>query len=62
MLFRLSFNRTKDWVDIENVIRNGPDLDLDYITEVLVDLRGPTMYPRVARLRAMIAAGGDEMR
>lgn len=62
VLFKLSFNRTKDWVDIQNVIRNGPDLDLDYITEVLVEMRGPTMYPRVVRLRAMIAAGGDELR
>jgi len=62
VLFKLSFNRTKDWVDIENVIRNGPDLDTEYIRDVLVEMRGPTMYPRIARLRAMIAAGGEELR
>lgn len=62
VLFKLSFNRTKDWADIENVVRNGPELDTDYIAEVLVEMRGPTMYPRVARLRAMIAAGGKELR
>lgn len=59
VMFKLSFNRTKDWVDIENVIRDGPALDTEYIQETLVAMRGPTMYPRVARLRAMVAAGGD---
>ena len=62
VLFKLSFNRTKDWVDIENVIRDGPELDTEYIQDVLVAMRGPTMHPRVARLRAMIAKGGEEPR
>ena len=59
VMFKLSFNRPKDWVDIQSVIRNGPDLDDEYIEQVLVEMRGPTMYPRIARLRAMIAADGD---
>lgn len=59
VLFKLSFNRPKDWVDIQSVIRNGPVLDDRYIEQVLTEMRGPTMYPRVARLRAMIASGGD---
>ena len=58
VLFKLSFNRPKDWVDIQSVLRNGPDLDDSYIEEVLVEMRGPTMYPRIAKLRAMIATMG----
>lgn len=59
VMFKLSFNRAKDWVDIQNVIQGGPALDTGYIERVLVEMRGPTMYPRVARLQAMIAAGGE---
>ncbi|HWJ97953.1 MAG TPA: hypothetical protein VNQ33_07320 [Acidimicrobiales bacterium] len=58
-MFKLSFNRPKDWVDVQRVIRNGPDLDTDSIERVLVEMRGPTRHPRVARLRAMIRSGGD---
>lgn len=60
--FKLSFNRAKDWVDIQSVIRNGTPLDEATIERTLLALRGPTMYPRLARLRAIIAAGGEELR
>lgn len=53
VLFKLSFNRTKDWVDIDQVVRTNPSLDIDQIEELLVALRGPTMHPRVARLRRL---------
>lgn len=59
VVFKLSFNRPKDWVDIQSVIANGTPLDADYVEDMLVALRGPTMYPRVARLRAMAASGGE---
>jgi len=59
VLFKLSCNRPKDWVDIQSVIRNGPELDDGYIERLLIQLRGPGMYPRIARLRAMVAAGGE---
>lgn len=44
----------KDWVDLAAIADAGPDLDVDYIEEQLVALRGPTMYPDVARLRALL--------
>ncbi|MFN8016947.1 MAG: nucleotidyl transferase AbiEii/AbiGii toxin family protein [Acidimicrobiales bacterium] len=59
ILFKLSFNRDKDWVDIRRMVQEAPPLDLDYIEEQLVAIRGPAMYPRVARLRAMVEAGGE---
>lgn len=55
VLFKLSFNRDKDWVDIRRVVADGPDLDLTYVERILVAIRGPQMHPRVARLRAMVA-------
>ncbi len=61
-LFKVSFNRDKDWVDIRHIVRDGPPLDLDYLEETLVTVRGPSMYPRIARLRALVAAGGEELR
>jgi hypothetical protein len=61
-LFKVSFNRDKDWVDLRHLVRDGPPLDLDYIESTLVGLRGPTMHPRIARLRALTAAKGEELR
>jgi hypothetical protein len=61
-LFKVSFNRDKDWVDLRHMIRAGTPLDLDYLEDTLVAIRGPQMYPRIARLRAMVAAGGEELR
>jgi len=53
-VFKLSFGRNKDWVDLRNIAAARPDLDLAYVAEQLVALRGPTMYPRVARLRSYL--------
>jgi len=53
-VFKLSFGRPKDWVDLQAVASFRPELDLDYIQDQLVALRGPTMYPRVARLRSFL--------
>lgn len=55
-VFKLSFGRAKDWVDLAAVADAGPLLDVDYIEQQLVALRGPTMYPAVARLRALLRA------
>ncbi len=54
VVFKLSFNRDKDWVDIRQVLVAGTGLDLDYVERQLIALRGPTMHPRLARLRAMV--------
>lgn len=57
-LFKLSFGRDKDWVDLGNMAASQPDLDLSYIERQLVGLRGPRMYPRIARLRDMVRRAG----
>jgi hypothetical protein len=51
-VFKLSFNRLKDWSDLELVAKAVPDLDLDAVEDLLVGLRGNTMHPRIARFRA----------
>lgn len=50
-VFKLSFGRPKDWVDIRAMAAARPTLDITYIETQAVAIRGPTMYPRVARLR-----------
>jgi hypothetical protein len=63
VLFKLSFNRDKDWVDIRRMLEERPDLDLDYVERALIEMRGPTMYPRMARVRTVAiqagSSGGD---
>jgi len=53
-LFKLSFGRDKDWVDLRAMAQARPLIDVDYIERQLVGLRGPSMYPRVARLRTLV--------
>ncbi|MEX2293509.1 MAG: hypothetical protein WD691_06935 [Acidimicrobiales bacterium] len=51
-VFKLSFGRPQDWVDLDKVASARPDLDVEYVEQQLVALRGPSMYPRLARFRA----------
>jgi hypothetical protein len=53
VVFKLSFGRDKDWVDLRHLLEARPAIDLTYVETQLVALRGPTMYPRLARLRVM---------
>ncbi len=53
-LFKLSYGRPKDWVDLAAVATARPDLDVEIIEELLVALGGPSMYPRLARLRSLL--------
>ena len=53
-LFKLSFGRDKDWVDLRAIVRAQPAIDVDYIERQLIGLRGPAMFPRVARLRGFV--------
>ncbi len=53
-IFKLSFARPKDWVDLAAIADARPSLDVGYIEQQLVALRGPTMYPRIARLRTLL--------
>jgi hypothetical protein len=52
-VFKLSFGRDKDWVDLRRLVAARRDLDVEYIEDQLIGLRGPTMYPRLARLRRL---------
>lgn len=51
-VFKLSFGRGQDWVDLERIAAARPDLDLAYVEDQLVGLRGPTMHARLARFRS----------
>jgi len=53
-MFKLSFGRDKDWVDLRAIARSHRRLDLDYIESQLIGLRGPTMHPRIVRLRTLM--------
>jgi hypothetical protein len=54
VVFKISFGRSKDWVDIEAMINAGTTIDPDYVERQLVQFKGPTAYPLVARLRALL--------
>ena len=53
-MFKLSFGRDKDWMDLRQIVRSGLALDVNYIQRQLIELRGPTMYPRLAHLRSLL--------
>jgi len=54
-VFKLSFGRPKDWVDLAAVAAARPDIDVGIVEDLLVALRGPGMYPRLARFRSLLA-------
>ncbi len=49
------FDRRKDWIDIEQILIAGDDLDLSEIEEWLVRMAGDS-DKRVERLRALGSA------
>jgi hypothetical protein len=53
VLFKLSFGRDKDWVDLAAMAATGLDVDLDVVEPLLIALRGPSLYPRMARARTL---------
>lgn len=53
-VFKLSFGREKDWVDLRSVASSTSDLDVDYVERQLIGLRGPSMYPRMSRFRDLL--------
>ena len=38
-LFKLTFNRDKDWVDLRHIVRDGPPLDIGYIVGPRISMR-----------------------
>lgn len=58
-VFKLSFGRPQDWVDLRAIAIARPDLDIAYVEAQLVGMRGPTMHPRLARFRSFLRAARD---
>lgn len=56
-VFKLSFGREKDWVDLRSIASSQPGLDAEYVERQLVGLRGPGMYPRLTRFRRLLREG-----
>lgn len=56
-VFKLSFGRDKDWVDLRSIAASRPDLDADYMERQLIGLRGSSMHPRMSRFRRLLRAG-----
>ncbi len=56
-VFKLSFGREKDWVDLRSIAASRPELDVEYVQRQLIGLRGPAMHPRMARLRLFLREG-----
>lgn len=54
VLFKLSFGRPKDWVDLQTLLASTTDIDVDGVEDLLLDLRGPSMHPQIARFRRML--------
>lgn len=53
-VFKISFDRAKDWVDLEAMVTAGTPIDPDYVERQLVRFKGPAAYPSAARFRAMV--------
>lgn len=54
VLFKLSFGRPKDWVDLQTLLASTTDIDDELVEDLLLDLRGPSMHPQIARFRRML--------
>lgn len=53
-VFKLSFGREKDWVDLRSIASSRTALDVDYVERQLIGLRGPGMHPRLTRFRRLL--------
>ena len=53
-VFKLSFGREKDWVDLRSIASSQSALDVDYVERQLIGLRGPGMHPRLTRFRRLL--------
>jgi len=61
LVYKLVFDREKDWRDVAEVIYAADQsLDLDYVREWLTRIASPG-DPRLARLERVIASGGAEL-
>lgn len=56
IIFKISFGRPKDWLDLENLVQsqNVSKIDIDYIEKELVAFKGKTIYPRFAHFNILL--------
>jgi hypothetical protein len=54
VIFKISFGRPKDWVDIQAMVAADTVIDPDYVERQLLAFKGPTAYPASARFRALL--------
>jgi hypothetical protein len=51
-VFKIRFDRPKDWVDLQAIVDAGP-LDIDYVTHWVLYLGGEREWKRLRRFQAM---------
>ena len=51
-VFKIRFNRDKDWIDLQTMSDAGP-LDVDYVTHWVLYLGGDREWPRIRRFEAL---------
>lgn len=56
-VFKVTFDRQKDWADIEAMLEESP-LDLDYVQHWLLQLRGERIRPKLRRLSDLSGSVG----
>jgi hypothetical protein len=54
VVFKISFGRPKDWVDIQAMVRAGTTIDPDYVERQLIALKEPVGHPAAARFRMLL--------
>ena len=52
-VFKLVFDRPKDWVDIEAMLQAGSLRDLAYVERKALEMKGPRFWPSLSRLAAL---------
>jgi hypothetical protein len=52
VIFKINFNRPKDWVDIGSILEEKP-LDVEYVEKWLLHLRGDRVWPDLRRFLRM---------
>lgn len=57
-VFKVLFNRLQDWADLQAMCAAGSIEDIGYLERKAVEIRGPTVWPRLVRLRRMVETTG----
>ena len=55
IVFKMSFGRPQDWVDMASIVQAGTPIDVDAVEQRAVAFIGPRGHPSTARLRSIVA-------